>query len=391
MGHLKEKGGRNIWREAFLLALSRRRLWPASLLLAVGLSESWRILFDWGPEEIGERVAGWVRGGGGRGFPDTAALVLAGLVVFLALRAIGYLGETVLVRQVEGITEMEGMASVVRAGGTGRAGVKVPLGEAEMAGGEARRCRVDEVECMRRTKENAVPSFGKAFSVCHRRYPALAAVLLPWDAARFLLFSLPSLVVLLWGKWDPRLRFLVLYLLVFLLWFLALFFAYLLLGITTTLAARYVVVNGRKPVEAWRNGWSLLWENASRCLMVWLEVLALELVFLAIAWPLSALLPWLAGLSLEAFPHSVPGWILWALCWILLVMFLVVGQSLVSCFTSTLWTLTFLSLEEAGEMEPDFPLVAGPSRFPDPSSQSRKGMNGHPSLVKRGWRILKPL
>lgn len=287
-----EEMTRGTWREALGLVLSHRRLWPAALLVAVGLSESWRILFGWGPQWMGERVAGWLRGGGG--FPYTAVLLLAALVSFLLLRAVGYAGEMVLVAQVGG--------------------------------------------------GPPVPAFRDACRESRGSYLSLTVTLLPWDAARVVAASLPSLVVILWGKWDPHLRLLFLYLLVLLAGFLLFLAVYALLGITAILAARQVVINGKTPPEAWREGRSLFLREAVNCLLVWLQALAADVAFLALAWPLSLLLAWAGEKAAVAVSPAALSWLMRLLAYAFLAAALLTGQALVQCYKSSLWTLAFLRL-----------------------------------------------
>jgi len=285
--------------KALRWAFREKRLWPAALLAAVGLSGSWRVVFDWGPEWVGERAAGLVREGAGRGLADTVVLVLAALASFLALKAVGYLGETVLVRQVAG------------------------AGEARPA------------------------PFGEAWTRGRGRFPALAAVLLPWDAALLALINAASLIVILWDRWDPHLRFLFLYLLAYLAWFCVLAVAYIPLGIAATLGARGAVLEGWSPLDAWRRGWDMLRESPVPLLTVWLQSLSAELAFLVVAWPLSALLTWAAREAGEALRLAPLKWLVAAAVYLFLAAWLLAGQVVVRSFRSSLWTLAFLERRAA--------------------------------------------
>lgn len=300
------------WREALGLIFSHR-LWPASLLAAVGLSESWRVLFGWGPQWMGERVAGCLRGGGG--FTYTAVLLLAALASFLFLRVVGYAGEMVLVAQVG-------------------------------------------------SSPGPVPAFRDACRESRGSYLSLAVTLLPWDAARVVTASLPSLAVILWGKWDPHLRLLFLYLLVFLAWFMLFLAVYVLLGIPAILAARQAVINGKAPPEAWREGWSLFLRGAMGCLLIWLQALAADVAFMALAWPLSLFLTWAGEKAAGAVYPPALSWVLRVLAHAFLAAALLFGQALVQGYKSSLWTLTFLRLGGAGR------------RFPVPEALPGEGGEG---------------
>lgn len=394
------KRGWEPWRVAGRLALRERRLWPAALLVSLGLSESWCLLFGWGPQWVGERVAERVRGGAGKGFPDTALLVLVGLIAFFLSRAMGYLGETVLVAQVAFTRREDGGVPAARGD---RAGNTASSPEAEE---EERARTADDSECIRSSDKTrlihplrspfsrrgkrrggpcvsddassgvgapreagygrasfprgtrgagekgeglsagmvAVPSFREALRGSGRGCPQLALALLPWDAARVAVISLASLLVLLWRRWDPHLRFVALYLLALLLWFLLLLAVYVLLGIPALLAARQVVINGKKAPEAWREGFSLFLERVNDCLLVWLRALAADIAFLALAWLLAAFLTWAAGRVGEAFRPGVLGLVFRAPLYGLPVAAFLLGQAVVQSYKSSLWTVFFLSV-----------------------------------------------
>ncbi|WP_287154346.1 hypothetical protein [Candidatus Solincola tengchongensis] len=311
------KGKGELWRTAGRLALHERRLWAAALLVSVGLSECWRVLFGWGPQWVGERVAERVRVGAGKGFQDTALLVLTGLGVFLLLRAMGYLGETVLVSQVA--FPRRGQGKVPAPALRGEGGATVP-------------------------EEGTVLAFREALRQGGGRCFRLALALLPWDAARVAVVTLASLMVLLWGRWDPHLRFIAPYLLALLLWFLLLLAVYVLLGIPAYLAARQVVINGKSVPEGWREGLSLFLGRTEGCLQVWLQALSADAAFLALAWPLSFFLAWTAGRAAETLRPPALAWLVRVPLYGLLAVALVLGQAVVQAFKSSLWTTFFLSV-----------------------------------------------
>jgi hypothetical protein len=288
------------YKHAIRLALEEKRLWVAGLLTALALSEAWWIVFGWGPEYLGERwekaVGDWMGDAGA-----FVAFILASLAAFVVLKAVGYLGEMVLVRQV-----------------------------ADESAGE-------------------VSPFTAAFSSSRRRYAPFAVTLLPWDALHIALIYLPSLIIVVWDRWDPDLNHVLLYIAVMFLWFGLLVAAYFFAGITATLAARSSLLQGEGIPAAWRSGWQLLRENLGTCLVVWLQVLAADILFVIIAWPLSALLPWVAGQIADPIGFAPVRWLIHLLAWVLLAGGLIVMQTGVQCYRSSLWTMTFLAL--SGERE----------------------------------------
>jgi hypothetical protein len=283
------------YRRAIRYALEERRLWAAGLIAALAFSEAWWVVFGWGPEYLGER---WERAVGDW-LGDAAALaafVLASLAAFVVLKAAGYLGEMVLVRQV--------------------------------ADGE----------------DGEVPCFMDAFSSSRRRYLPFAVTLLPWDALRTALVYIPSLIIAAWLRWDPRFDHLFLYILAVFLWLLLLAAASILVGITATLAARLSLLQARGIPETWREGWRFFRLNVGKCLAVWLQVLAADIVFVAIAWPASALLPWGAGQLADPIGFAPLRWLIHLSAYLILVAGLIVMQTFVQVFRSSLWTMTFLEL-----------------------------------------------
>jgi len=288
------------YKRAIRLALEEKRLWVAGLLTALAMSEAWWIVFGWGPESLGERweraVGDWMGDAGA-----FVAFILASLAAFVVLRAIGYLGEMVLVRQV-----------------------------------------ADE-------SEGHVPPFSQAFSSSRQHYVPFAVTLLPWDALRIALIYLPSLIIIVWDRWDPDLNHVFLYIGAMILWFAILVAGYFLAGITATLAARSSLLRREDILASWRSGWRLLRENAGRCLAVWLQVMSADIIFVIIAWPLSALLPWLAGQIADPIGFAPARWLIHTIAWILLAGGMIVMQTGVQCYRSSLWTMTFLALRGAKE------------------------------------------
>ena len=283
------------YKRAIRYALEEKRLWAAGLIAALAFSQAWWIVFGWGPEYLGER---WERALGDR-MGDAAAFVafvLAALAAFVVLKALGYLGEMVLVRQV--------------------------------SGGE----------------DGDVPSVVQAFSATRHRYVPFAVTLLPWDALRIALIYMPTVIIALWDRWDPDLNQVFLYLAVILLWFVLMVASDFFVGITAALAARFSLLEGRDIGEAWREGWNLFRAHVMKCGAVWLQVLAAQVVFVMIAWPLSALLPWVADQVADPIGFAPVRWFIRLGAFLLLAGGLVAMQTGVQCFRSSLWTVTFLGL-----------------------------------------------
>jgi len=283
------------YKRAIRYALEEKRLWAAGLIAALAFSQAWWIVFGWGPEYLGERweraVGDWLGDAAG-----LVAFILAALAAFVVLKAVGYLGEMVLVRQV--------------------------------ADGE----------------RASTPSFSQAFSSSKQRYIPFAVTLLPWDALRIAIIYTPAVIIALWDRWDPSLNQVFLYLLVMLVWFLALVAAEIFAGVTATLAARQSLLGGRETTEAWREGWTLFHDHMGKCVMVWLQVLAVQIVFVVIAWPLSALLPWVADQVADPIGFAPARWLIHLIAFLLLAGGLIAMQTGVQCFRSSLWTVTFLGL-----------------------------------------------
>jgi hypothetical protein len=290
------------YKRAIKYALEEKRLWAAGLIAALAFSQAWWIVFGWGPEYLGER---WERALADR-MGDAAAFaafVLAALAAFVVLRAFGYLGEMILVRQV---TDGE---------------------------------------------KGDIPTFGQAFSSSQHRYLSFAVTLLPWDALRIALIYMPSVIIALWDRWDPELDRVFLYLAVILLWFAVMVASDFCVGITAALAARFSLLEGKDVSEAWLEGWNLFRANVTKCGVIWLQVLAAAIAFVVVAWPLSALLPWVADQIADPIGFAPARWFIRFAAFFLLVGSLIVLQAGVQCFRSSLWTMTYLRLVGKGVEE----------------------------------------
>lgn len=283
------------YRRSLRLALAEKRLWPAGLLAALALSEAWWAVFGWGPEYLGERWRNAIAGRLGDAWA-LVAFVAAATAAFAVTRALGYLAEMVLIRQV--------------------------------AEGES----------------GPIPGFAAAFSTSRDRYPSLAAALLPWDVLRAVLIHLPAAVIAVWERWDPRLDHVVLYISVTLLWLGLLAAAAFLVGVTAALAGRLALLRRLGARAAWSGGWKLMRRRTAKCLAVWMQVLAAEIAFVAVAWPLSALVPWAARLAARSTGVTVVRGFIYSLAYALLAGTLIAGQTLVQCYRSSLWTIACIEL-----------------------------------------------
>jgi hypothetical protein len=289
------------YKKAVKYALEEKKLWLAGLFAALAFSEAWWILFDWGPEYLGER---WERAvsqrlGDGATF---VVFILMAIAAFVVLKALGYLGEMVLVRQV--------------------------------ADGES----------------VGVYSFSESFSSSRGRYIPFAITLLPWDALHIAVIYLPALIIIAWDRWDPHLDHLLLYLLAFLIWFGLLVAAYILAGIPATLAARFSLLRKSGFPGVWIDGWRLFRLNAGKCIAVWLQAVAADILFVVIAFPLAVLIPWLSGEIADPIGFAPARWLIYAVAYTLYAGGLIVMQTLVQCYRSSLWTVTFLALAEEERM-----------------------------------------
>ncbi|MDY6795249.1 MAG: hypothetical protein SWK76_08225 [Actinomycetota bacterium] len=288
------------YREALGLALGQPRLWLGGLILAVALTDSWRIVAGWGPAYLGERASKWFWGTDGFAIWKTAYFILIALAAFVMLKAVGYLGEMVLIRQV--------------AGGTGR----------------------------------ETPTFGGAFTLSRVRYLDFAITLIPWDALLVAMIYLPALVIAIWERWDPGYDHIFLYILVFLLWFILLVLVMVLAGITAMLACRSSLLEGRGPLEAWARGWGLFRARAGECVVAWLQALVSDIAFIAVAWPLLALVSWLLDMLVDPLGLAPLRWLLYLAVYAILVVGLIVMRTGVQCYKSSLWTMVFLKLRNVG-------------------------------------------
>jgi hypothetical protein len=314
------------YKLALRIALREKRLWAAGFICALFFAEAWWIIFDWDPQYLGERVGGWARGTGVEGLAEDLLFITVALAAFVVFRALAYLGEMVLVRQV-----------------------------AEHKTGE-------------------VPRFLSALATSRGRYFPLALTLLPWDAMRVGVVYLPAVILLAWNRWDPHYNLIILYLLVLLLWFSLLLAVYLVAGMVATLAARFCILEERGVPEVWLEGWKLLRSRPTDCFAVWLQALAADLLFLIFAWPLSALLPWVVGLFAVDIGSAPLRWLIYVAVYGFLAAVLICAQTYVQCFRSALWTVFFLGLREkegfseAKEEKEEPLLVPLPEWFPEPPS-----------------------
>jgi hypothetical protein len=308
------------YKRAVELAFREKRLWLGGLLCALCFSEAWWIIYGWGPRYLGERTGDWARGTGGDG-PGTVALFIAiAVFAFIVTKAIGYLGETVLIRQVADAQSTE------------------------------------------------VPTFTGALDSSRSRYLPVALTLLPWDALRVAVIYLPALFILVWNRWDPHYDRIGLYFLVLLVWFAMLVAVYVLAGICVTLAARLSLLGERDIPECWSEGWELFREYPSRSFAIWLQALSADLIFLLFAWPLSVLVPWMVGQFADELGVAPLRWLIYTIVYLALAALFVGAQTCVQCYKSSLWTVFFLGLKEERE-EGGPPIIPSPEWFPEPPAE----------------------
>lgn len=303
-------------KRAIRYALREKRLWAAGLLAALTLSEAWWVVFGWGPEYLGER---WKSALAGR-MGDAGALAvfaLAATAAFALLKALGYLGEMVLIRQVA---------------------------EAD---------------------EGGVPRFDDALPPSLERYVGFAATLLPLDAARVALVYLPALIIAVWERWDPGYDRIWLYILAILAWALLFFSAFILAGIVAAVGARLSLLARAGLPAAWCEAWAAFRGQPLRLILVWAKAAAADAAFIAAAWPLSALVPWAARLAAGSTASAPLKGLVYLAAYGLFAVTLIAGQTLVQSYKSSLWTITYMLLareekgREAGTSEE-------PARAPEP-------------------------
>jgi hypothetical protein len=280
------------YKRAIELALRQPRLWAAGLLVALTLTATWDIVAGWGPEYVGERAETWL-GPYHSDIRSTAVFLVAALAVFVVFKAFNYLGELVLVRQVE-------------------TGLHHPI-----------------------------PTFGDALGESRSGYLDFALTLLPWDALKVILIYIPAIVIVLWDRWDPDYNLWALYVLVILGWFAILALALFLAGVTVMLAARSSLLEEKNPYRAWLRGWALFKANVSRCFLYFLQALAADIVFLVIAFPAAALIPWLLDLVAEPIGLAPLRWLVYLIGYTVMIAGLLALQTLVQCYKSSLWTVVY--------------------------------------------------
>ncbi len=278
------------FKQAIRLALNEKRLWFAGLLSALAFTEAWWMLFGWGPERLGRKAANTIHAP--RGIEDIILFIVAAIAAFIVIRAIGYLGEMMLIRQVG-------------------------------------------------SKDPEIPRFEKAFVEGRRRYIPFAVTFLPWDALRIAVIYLPAVFIPLWEKFDPAYNHFFLYGLVLIVWSLLLLVVYVVGGLLAMLAVRSSTLKEKDLRKAWREAWTLFRLYPSKSLLIWFQAVLADVFFLLLAWPLSALVPW----AVNQFVHNI-GFaplrsLIYFIEYTLLIVGFLVGQIAVQCYKSSLWTVSF--------------------------------------------------
>ena len=284
------------YKLAIRLSLEEKRLWLAGLLSALGFTEAWWMIFEWGPEYLGEKAGNWLPGSGGKGPGQMIVFILVAMVTFVFLKAMGYLGEMILVEQVS-------------------------------------------------ARENGgVPLFMEAYASSRNRYLPFATTLLLWDTFRVMVIYFPALIVAIWDRLDPNYNFWYLYFIILLMWMLLLLIVYIPLGIAAMLAVRLSFFKRRSIFGAWLEGLALLKEYPMKFFTVWLQALVADIFFFIVAWPFSALVPWAVGLVAHPIGFAPIRWLLYSMAYIILAAGLIIMQTMVQCYKSSLWTVVFLGL-----------------------------------------------
>ncbi|MFW6113396.1 MAG: hypothetical protein ACOC78_00530 [Actinomycetota bacterium] len=300
------------YKGALRTTLGQPRLWPAGLIAALALTDAWRIVAGWGPAYFGEEVSRWLWGSEGFTAWKTLYYIGIAVAVFVVLKALGYLGEMVLVRQVAEGTERE------------------------------------------------TPAFGDAFMISRGGYLDFAVTLIPWDALLVAVIYIPALIISIWDRWDTGYDHIFLYVAVFLLWFILLLLVLLLAGITAMLACRSSLLEDSRPVEAWLRGWRLFRSRAGECITAWLQAVAADAIFIAAAWPILALVPWMLDLVVGSMGFTPLRWLVYLTAYTILGAGLIILRTGIQCYKSSLWTIVFLRLRMA-----DSGLPASDAKPPD--------------------------
>ncbi len=278
------------FKQAIRLALNEKRLWFAGLLSALAFTEAWWMLFSWGPERFGRKAANTIHAP--RGIEDIILFIVAAIAAFIVLRAIGYLGEMMLIRQVG-------------------------------------------------SKDPKIPRFGKAFDEGRRRYLPFAVTFLPWDALRITAIYLPAIFIPLWEKFDPTYNHFILYGLVLIVWTLFLLAVYVVGGLLAMLAVRSSTLKEKDLRRAWQEAWTLFRMYPSKSLLIWFQAVLADVFFLLLAWPLSALVPWGVGQFVHHIGFAPLRSLIYFIEYALLTLGFLTGQVAVQCYKSSLWTISF--------------------------------------------------
>ncbi|OFW56186.1 MAG: hypothetical protein A2Y75_03445 [Candidatus Solincola sediminis] len=278
------------FKQAIRLALSERRLWPAAFLSALAFTEAWWILFGWGPERFGRRAANTIHLP--RGIEDIILFITVATAAFIILRAVGYLGEMVLIRQVG-------------------------------------------------SNSREIPSFGKTVAESQKRYVPFAVTFLPWDALRIAVIYLPAIFIPVWERLDPGYNHFILYFLVLITWSLLLLAVYVVGGLLAMLAVRSSTLKEKDFRKAWREAWVLFRTYPSKSFTIWFQAVLADVFFLLLAWPLSALIPWAVNQFVHGIGFAPLRSLIYFIEYALLVVGFLVGQIAVQCYKSSLWTISF--------------------------------------------------
>lgn len=178
-----------------------------------------------------------------------------------------------------------------------------------------------------------------------RLLPRYAATIFPVDIARYVLLLLPGFIWMAWRHFDAGFDLWCAYTILNLVWLAACFPLAVGLGVFSEMAGREVVLEASRPPDAWREAWSLGWRNRRAVLEAWIPTfvadLALAVFFFAVSFS-AAYIAFLAGNG-----HGVAGVarsLLKAGLFAAAFIAAKTAHSVVQTFKSTLWTYTFREL-----------------------------------------------
>lgn len=181
-----------------------------------------------------------------------------------------------------------------------------------------------------------------------RHLPRFALTVFPVELARYVLLLLPGFMWMAWRRFDPDFDRWCAYIIYNLAWLATCMPLAVGLGVFSELAGREVVLGASRPPEAWREAWSLGWRNRQAVLAAWVPTFIADVVtaafFLAISFPVAYAVFLIGhGDGVAGVARDLASALLYALAFVAAKTVHVVAQS----FKSALWTLTFRKLESS--------------------------------------------